>query len=101
MPRPAPLSSYPAATLDALRSAVAALLRYQDMLPTDLYVKLDLFRGDIATANGHGPPPPATFTPHPAAKAGPPPGSGTRTRPRTRPPGHAPDTATLPERHPE
>ena len=50
MPRLSPLGSNPAATLDALRAAVAALLRYQDMLPTDLYVKLSLFRDDITQA---------------------------------------------------
>jgi hypothetical protein len=47
---PRPLSDYPAATLDILRGTVAGLLRYQDMLPTDLYVKLHLFRDDISQA---------------------------------------------------
>ena len=50
MYRQRPLSDYPPATLDALRGTVAALLRYQDMLSTDLYVKLDLFRDDISQA---------------------------------------------------
>jgi hypothetical protein len=60
MHRLRPLSNYPAPTLDALRAAVAALLRYQDMLPTDLYVKLSLFRDDItgaATVPGDHPAP--------------------------------------------
>jgi hypothetical protein len=50
MSRLTPLSNYPAAALDALRAAVAAVLRHQDMLPTDLYVKLTLFRDDITEA---------------------------------------------------
>ena len=51
MNRPRPLRDYPAATLDALQSAITALLLgYQDMLPTDLSVKLDIFRYDVSQA---------------------------------------------------
>jgi hypothetical protein len=50
MPRPQPLSTYPAATLHAMRAAAAALLRYQDILPTDLSIKLDLLHGDLSEA---------------------------------------------------
>jgi hypothetical protein len=63
------LSTYPAVTLDALRAAVAALLSYQDMLPTDLYVKLHLFRDDITEAIGPSPRPSPMLTPHPADPA--------------------------------
>jgi hypothetical protein len=77
MHRLRPLSDYPPGTLDALRAAVAALLGYQDMLPTDLYVKLDLFRDDIAKALGPSPrrpsmrprtPPPPRPGPCPATR---------------------------------
>ena len=61
-----PLSSYPAATLDALRAAVAALLRYQDMLPTDLYVKLSLLRDDITEAINPSPRPVPDAHPSPS-----------------------------------
>ena len=71
MRRLSPLSSYPAATLDALRSAVAALLRYQDMLPTDLYVKLSLFRDDITDATNPSTRAAPILTPHPADPARP------------------------------
>ena len=79
MHRLRPLSSYPVATLDALRAAVAALLSYQDMLPTDLYVKLSLFRGDIAEAISPSPRPSPMLTPHPADPARPRPHRGTAT----------------------
>lgn len=69
MYRPKPLSKYPQGTLDALRSIVVTLLSYQDMLPTDLYVRLDLFRGDISTAIAPSPRPSPAFIPHPAAPA--------------------------------
>jgi hypothetical protein len=59
-----PLGAYPPDRLDALRAAVAALLGYQDMLPTDLYVKLDLFKDDITKAIGSTPRPPARRLPH-------------------------------------
>jgi hypothetical protein len=56
MHRPRPLRDYPAATLDALQGAITALLLgYQDMLPTDLSVKLDIFRYDVSQAIGRGP----------------------------------------------
>ena len=51
MNRPRPLADYPPATLDTVSGIITTLLLgYQDMLPTDLYVKLDLFRGDLANA---------------------------------------------------
>jgi hypothetical protein len=78
MSRLRPLSSYPAATLDALSSALAGVLRYQDMLPTDLYVKLDLFRDDISKAISPSRHPSPMLTPHPAALP-PRPGRGTAT----------------------
>ena len=65
MRRPKPLSNYPVATLDALRATVTALLRYQDMLPTDLYVKLNLFRDDITEAISPSPRPSPMLTPAP------------------------------------
>jgi len=67
MHRLSPLSSYPPGTLDALRAAVAALLSYQDMLPTDLCVKLDLFRDDITKAISPSPRPPAAHPRIPVA----------------------------------
>jgi hypothetical protein len=79
MHRLSPLSRYPGATLDALGATVAALLRYQDMLPTDLYVKLSLFRDDITEARNPSPRPSPMLTPHPAAQARPRPGAGTVT----------------------
>lgn len=69
MSRLRPLSSYPAAALLDLNSAIAAVLRYQDMLPTDLYTKLDLFRDDISVAISPSPRPSPMLTPHPAAPA--------------------------------
>jgi hypothetical protein len=79
MHRLRPLSNYPAATLDALRAAIAALLAYQDMLPTDLYVKLNLFRDDITEAINPSPRSSPMLSPHPAAPASPQPGRGTVT----------------------
>ena len=49
-------------TLAALRAQVAALLRFEDLLPTDLYVKLDLLRDDISAAIS---PPPVQRGPAP------------------------------------
>jgi hypothetical protein len=63
---PRPLRDYPPATLDAIRTTVAALLRHQDILPADLYVKLDLFRDDLTTAINTSARPSPAFTPHPA-----------------------------------
>ena len=63
MLRPRPLTEYPPGTLDALRGILTALLSYQDMLPTDLYVKLDLFRDDVTPPPTRSP----AFTPHPGA----------------------------------
>jgi hypothetical protein len=80
MHRLRPLSNYPAATLDALRAAVAALLTYQDMLPTDLYVKLSLLRDDITEAINPSPQRSPMLTPHPAPRH---PGQAT-ARPRHR-----------------
>jgi hypothetical protein len=53
MPQPAgyehrPLRACPPETLAALRAQVVALLRFQDLLPADLYVKLGLLRDDIS-----------------------------------------------------
>jgi hypothetical protein len=70
--RPRLLRDYPPATLDAIRSSVAALLRHQDILPTDLYVKLCLFREDLTTAINSSPRPAPAFTPHPAPTRRPP-----------------------------
>jgi hypothetical protein len=64
MHRPSSLSAYPGATLQAVRTAVAALLKYQDMLPTDLSTKLDLFHGDINAALRIASGPAPTFVPH-------------------------------------
>jgi hypothetical protein len=72
MNRPRPLRDYPVATLDALQSAITALLLgYQDMLPTDLSVKLDIFRYDVSQAISLGYQQATTFTPHPAIMARP------------------------------
>ncbi len=72
MSRPRPLHDYPPATLDAIRSSVAALLRHQDILPTDLYVKLCLLREDLTTAINSSPRPAPAFTPRPAPTRQPP-----------------------------
>jgi hypothetical protein len=53
MPQPAsyghrPLRAWPPETLAALRAQVAALLRFSELLPADLYVKLDLLREDLS-----------------------------------------------------
>ena len=68
-----PLRSCPPETLAALRAQIAALLRFSDLLPADLYVKLDLLREDISKVIS---PPPAlrapAFTPHPASSRHPP-----------------------------
>jgi hypothetical protein len=60
-----PLHTCPPETLAALRAQVAALLRFEDLLPADLYVKLDLLRDDVAAVIS----PPSVrgapaFTPH-------------------------------------
>ena len=68
MPRPHPLSAYPAATLHAMRAAAAALLRYQDILPTDLSIKLGLLHGDLSDALRPSLPSAPVFIPHPAAR---------------------------------
>lgn len=60
-----PLASYPPETLAELRSRVAALLRYEDMLTTDLYVKLGLLRDDISHAIRQRAGRTPTFTPPP------------------------------------
>jgi hypothetical protein len=65
-----PLSSYPPETLGALGSHVVALLRYGDLLPTDLPVKLDLLHDDIRQAITRSTRQAATFTPRPVATAG-------------------------------
>jgi hypothetical protein len=65
MHRPSSLSAYPGATLQAVRTSVAALLKYQDILPTDLSTKLDLFHGDINAALRRAPGPAPTFVPRP------------------------------------
>jgi hypothetical protein len=69
---PRPLHQYPPATLVTIRSTVAALLGHQDILPTDLYVKLGLFRDDLTTAINSSPRPSPAFTPHPAHAGRPP-----------------------------
>ena len=60
-------SEHPAGALDEIRSTVAALLGYRDILPTDLYVKLHLFREDLTAAINSRARPSPTFTPHPAS----------------------------------
>jgi hypothetical protein len=93
MPRPSSLSAYPAASLHAVRCAVAALLRYQDMLPTDLSTKLDLFRGDVNQALRPTPGPAPIFVPRPAALPRPLPGQGAAAHQQApRHPGAPPDT---------
>lgn len=59
-----PLTSYPPQVLAELRSHVTAVLRYEDMLTADLYVKLDLLRDDITIAVNRGAPRGPTSTPH-------------------------------------
>lgn len=82
MPGLQPLSTYPAATLHAMRAAAAALLRYQDILPTDLSIKLGLLHGDLSEALRSSQPAASAFVPLPA------------TRPLT------PTDNRPPERHP-
>jgi hypothetical protein len=58
--------------LAVLRAQVTALLRFQDLLPVDLYVKLDLLHGDVSAAIAQGAGVPAarrspSFVPHAAA----------------------------------
>jgi len=100
MPRPSPLSSYPAATLHAVRSAVAALLKYQDILPTDLSIKLDIFHGDINDSLRPVRDPVPIFIPHPATPPSPPPGQGTAIRQQGPRHPSAPRHTLPPERHP-
>jgi hypothetical protein len=69
---PRPLRDYPPATLASIRSSVAAVLGYQDILPTDLYVKLGLFRDDLTAAMNSSPRPSPALLPH-TAQAGRPP----------------------------
>jgi len=93
-----PLSAYPDNTLHAVRAAVAALLRHEEMLPTDLSIKLELFHGDISQALRPSRPPDPVFIPHPATHRGPSPSHG--APPRT--PAPPPPTARRgnpPERH--
>jgi hypothetical protein len=45
-----PLRDYPPATLHSLTAVITALLGYEELLPADLYVKLDLLRDDVARA---------------------------------------------------
>jgi hypothetical protein len=73
MPRPSSLSACSGTTLQAVRTAVATLLKYRDILPTDLSTKLDLFHGDVNTALRRVPGPAPTFVPHPAPRDIPPP----------------------------
>ena len=70
MDRPSPLRAYPAATLHDLGQAVAMVLKYKDMLPTDLATKLDLFRGDIGQILRSSPRPAPTFIPRAAPQEG-------------------------------
>ena len=102
MHRPRPLRDYPAGTLDALQSAITALLLgYQDMLPTDLSVKLDIFRYDVSQAIGLGPRQATTFTPAPRRH-----GQDAAQRAGTTAPARDPDRpralrgSPYPERHP-
>ena len=69
MYQPRPLRDYPAATLDALHGAITALLGYQDMLPTDLSVKLSLLRDDVAKATSPSPRPAVAPASHPVGPA--------------------------------
>lgn len=62
------LRTCPPETLAALRAQVAALLRFGNMLPSDLYVKLDLLHGDVSALTGRSAAAPAprrspAFTP--------------------------------------
>jgi hypothetical protein len=68
MPRPQPLSAYPATTLHAMRAAAVVLLRYRDILPTDLAIKLDLLHGDLSQALHPSRPQTPAFIPRPAAR---------------------------------
>lgn len=70
MDRRRPLRDYPAATLEAVSGIITTLLLgYQDLLPTDLYVKLDLFRGDLTDATRRpSPRRPAGTAPRPASR---------------------------------
>jgi hypothetical protein len=91
MHRPSSLSAYPGATLQAVRTAVAALLKYQDILPTDLSTKLDLFRGDINAALRHTSGPAPAFVPRPTVPPRPVPGQSQQalrhpSAPRNNPP---------------
>ena len=96
MHRPRPLGDYPAATLNALSGTITALLRYQEVLPTDLYVKLDLFRDDIRQAVTPCPRRSAIFTPHPATPDRPLPAAA----PRPERPRHAPNQSRAPHGDP-
>jgi hypothetical protein len=65
-----PLRDYPPATLYALTGTITALLGYEELIPADLYVKLDLLRDDMARATRalrnrgpHLPPVPGGITP--------------------------------------
>jgi hypothetical protein len=49
------LRDYPPATLHALTGVITALLGYEELLPADLYVKLDILRDDIARAAARPP----------------------------------------------
>jgi hypothetical protein len=69
-----PLAKTAPEALTALRAQVTALLRFQDLLPVDLYDKLDLLHGDVSAAIGQGIGVPAarrspSFVPHAAAPA--------------------------------
>jgi hypothetical protein len=57
------LHEYPPGTLNSIRSTVATLLGYQDILPTDLYVKLNLFRDDLGAAINSSTRPSPAITP--------------------------------------
>lgn len=72
MYRPRLLREYPPGTLDGIRGAVAALLGHPDILPTDLYVKLNIFRDDLTAAINSSTRPSPTFTPRPASTGQPP-----------------------------
>jgi len=92
------LSAYPASTLHAARSAVAALLRYGDMLPTDLSIKLDLFYGDISEALRSTRPPNPVFIPRPTIRSEPTSNHGAPTSGQV-PPSPSVARANPPERH--
>jgi hypothetical protein len=95
MHRSSPLSGYPSTTLQAVRTVVAALLKYRDLLPTDLSTKLDLLHGDINTALRRAASPAPASIPHPAPPR-PVPGRGQQALPHPSPPRDAPP----PERRP-